>query len=61
MWWRSSSAALTAGCMAQWPYLPRWHKAWIIATVEEDIEIKNSLLPETKKPKSPKRSGRKRR
>jgi hypothetical protein len=36
-------AALKANKMDIWPYLPAWHKAWIIATVEEDVTIHNIL------------------
>jgi hypothetical protein len=43
MWWRGSVAALKSGYMDIWPYLPRWQKEWIIATVEEDILIANNL------------------
>ena len=43
MWWRGANAALKAGCILQWPYLPAWQKAHIIATVEEDILIYNVL------------------
>jgi len=43
MWWRSANAALKAGLLGQWPMLPAWHKAWIIATVEEDILLHNTL------------------
>jgi hypothetical protein len=43
MWWRGANAALKTGSMAIWPYLPKWHKEWIIATVEEDILIHNIL------------------
>jgi hypothetical protein len=43
MWFRGASAALKSGNMDVWPYLPAWHKAYIIATVEEDILIYNTL------------------
>jgi hypothetical protein len=43
MWWRGANAALKAGKLDIWPYLPAWHKAYIIATVEEDILIHNVL------------------
>lgn len=43
MWWRGATAALRAGKLDIWPYLPAWHKAFIIATVEEDILIHNVL------------------
>jgi hypothetical protein len=43
MWWRGANAALKSGNMDKWPYLPAWHKAFIIATVEEDILLNNAL------------------
>ncbi|MHC4195401.1 MAG: hypothetical protein ACYSQZ_05580 [Planctomycetota bacterium] len=43
MWWRGANAALKAGKLDVWPYLPAWHKAFIIATVEEDVTIYNAL------------------
>jgi hypothetical protein len=43
MWFRGASAALKSGNMDVWPYLPTWHKAFIIATVEEDILIYNMI------------------
>ncbi len=43
MWFRGASAALKSGNLEVWPYLPAWHKAFIIATVEEDILIYNTV------------------
>jgi len=43
MWWRGANAALKANCLKDWPFLEGWHKAYIIATVEEDILIHNVL------------------
>lgn len=43
MLWRGQAAALKANCLLKWPYLAGWHKALIIATVEEDILIHNVL------------------
>jgi len=43
MWYRGASAALKANVLLEWPYLPAWHKAFIIATVEEDILIYNTI------------------
>jgi hypothetical protein len=43
MWWRGANAAYKSGLMHVWPYLPGWHKEWIIATVEEDVTIHNVL------------------
>ncbi len=42
MWWRAANAAYEAKCLAEWPYLEPWHKAWIIAIVEEKVEIANN-------------------
>jgi hypothetical protein len=43
MWWRGANAALKSGKLDIWPYLPAWHKAYIIAVTEEDTLINNML------------------
>jgi hypothetical protein len=41
MFWRGANAAHDAGCLIEWPYLPQWHKAWIIAIAEIKTDIAN--------------------
>jgi len=43
MWWRGWIAAYKGNLLLQWPYLPSWHKAIVIAVVEEDVTINNLL------------------
>lgn len=43
MYWREASAAMEAGVLAEWFDLPLWHRAWIIATVENKNELSGAL------------------
>jgi hypothetical protein len=43
MWYRGAAAATKSGNLDVWPYLPAWHKAYIIAAVEEGILVHNMI------------------
>lgn len=43
MYYREASAAYESHTIGQWPYLPSWHKAFIIAITESKAELSTAL------------------